>query len=166
MRGMECKTAYPDFFLPFESDIDMPIKAVWKDELAELMSEYRRITDYLDGIAEPWMRRMFEQRYIERMSFSEIGTAQGVNGGVVRQEIYGYLRTHPEGFTCTRDLAERWNVGVDAINHWCRLGLIPGAVKRKGDHSNGHQIWMIPADAQYPPNRRRCNYQKPRPRKK
>ena len=40
------------------------------------------------------------------------------------------------------------------------LGLLPGAVKRKGYRSNGHRVWMIPSDAQYPPSLRRCKYRK------
>lgn len=166
IRHLEASDACPDFFLPFEKPVEVPAREVWESELPELLGEYQRITAYIDAIAEPWMRRMFEQRYVERKPFSEIGIEQGLDGGTVKQEIYGYVKTHPEGYVCSRDLAEKWNVGIDAINHWCRLGLLPGAIKRKGHNSNGLQRWIIPADAQYPLNRRRCTHKVSRPRKK
>lgn len=157
---LEMPNTYPDFFLPFDEPVVVPARTVWESELPELMGEYRRIHAYIDTIPEPWMRRMFEQRYIERKSFAEIGVEHGLDSGVVKQELYGYVHTHPEGYTCSRDLSQKWGVGMDAINHWCRLGLLPGAVKRKGYGSNGHRVWMIPSDAQYPPSLRRCKYQK------
>ena len=162
IHHLEASSAYPDFFLPLEEPVENPARAVWESELPDLMTEHRRIGDYIASIVEPWMRRMFEQRYIERMTFSEIGLTQGLDGGTVKQEMYGYVKTHPEGYTCSRDLSLKWDVGIDAINHWCRLGLLPGAVKRKGHGSNGHQIWMIPANVQYPWSLRRRNYKKPR----
>lgn len=52
------------------------------------------------------------------------------------------------GFISTEEAAERWHLAVRAVQNYCKDGRIPGAVKYR-------RSWMVPDDAQRPPDRRR-----------
>ena len=87
-------------------------------------------------------------------SFQEIGVEYGIMGGTLKQEVYSFLRRNPEGYVSCRDLAEEWGVNINTVNHWCRIGAFPGAKKRRGSGSDGHQLWIIPAGASRPESNR------------
>lgn len=151
MRKLERGNPFPDFFLPFVgAEPEPPVMRIWRDELERLMPEYRRLTAYISAIPDPWTRSVFERRFILRQSFRDIGTESGILGQTLKAEVYSYLQRNPEGYVSCRDLAQAWGVGIDAVNHYCRMGRFPGAKKRKGAGSDGRLIWIIPADVQCP----------------
>lgn len=55
------------------------------------------------------------------------------------------------------EAAEKWNISVRRAQDLCRMGKIPGA-RRFGTN------WMIPADAERPPDGRKKNNIVPPPR--
>ncbi len=52
-----------------------------------------------------------------------------------------------DSYFTARELAERWNISVRMISHYCSAGLLEGAVK-KG------RIWFIPKQVQRPVDHR------------
>lgn len=93
MRRLEAENTLPDFFLPFDEAGETPIIPVLRAELEDLMAEYRRRMAYIDAIADPMMKRIFELRFIVRKSFREIGIQYGIAGALVKHSIYSYLAT-------------------------------------------------------------------------
>lgn len=149
MRRLEAENTLPDFFLPFDDAGETPIIPMLRAELEDLMAEYRRRMAYIDAVADPVMKHIFELRFIERKPYREIGIQYGIAGASVKQNIYSYLARYPAGFLSCRDFADRWDLNINTINAWCRRGLFPGAWKRPGLRSKGKRgLWMIPADAQ------------------
>ena len=146
MQKLEAISMLPSFFLPFDADQTPkdPLATVLQCELDELMSKYRQVVSYIDGISDPWMKDVFVARFIGRKSFREIGTKYSFASGTLKQEVYAYIRLNPEGYISCKDLAERWNLNINTINNYCRNGLLSGAKKR------GRQRWIIPADVKRP----------------
>jgi len=148
MRIVEQKAAPPKWFLV---DDDLPLsefadlKRLCRGELESLMAEYRRRASYIERIMDPWMQRILTLRFIERKSFRELGTQEGITSGTIKQEVYSYLRLHPEGYISSRELADQWKVNVNTINAYCRRGQLPGA-KKWGQK----RLWLIPDDAERP----------------
>ena len=150
LNHLEMKKAYPDFFLPFQNEEGSPVRDVYRRELDNLISEHKRRMNYIESIADPWMKSVFEQRFIYRRTLREIGAEYGTTSGTLKQCIYSYLRRYPEGYVSCRDLAESWGLNINTINNYCRKGLLPGAKKRRGSGSNGSRLWIIPADVKRP----------------
>ncbi len=140
LRHLESNSMVPDWFIPGDVEAD-PLRDVMQAELTELMTEYRRLLAYIDGITDARMRRIFEQRFIEQKPLREIGQEYGLVSGTVKQQIYSYLRLNPEGYYSCKELAALWGLNINTVNSWCRKGLLPGAQKR------GKQRWMIPRNA-------------------
>jgi len=51
-------------------------------------------------------------------------------------------------YLTAKEVGEKWGITPRMVNYHCTSGRIPGAVK-KGD------LWLIPADAEKPVDRRR-----------
>jgi len=147
MRKMETSDMLPAFFLPFEDGTvpDDPLAGIFRQELGELMSEYRRLTAYIEGISDSWMRSVFEWRFVERRTFREIGVKCSMDAETLKKTVYSYIHRNPEGYVTCRDLADRWGVNVNTVNAYCRRGCIPGAVKG----ATG-KLWLIPEETQQP----------------
>lgn len=154
MRQIETENTLPGFFLQVDEEKTAPIMAVLQAELKPLVDEYRRRMKYIEGITDPWMQHIFEQRFLARKTFREIGTECGITSGTLKQEVYSYLQLNPEGYVSCRDLADAWNCNINTVNSYCRKGLIPGAKKRRGSGSHGYQRWIIPAEAQRPQSKK------------
>ena len=120
-------------------------RQVCKAELLELMGEYRRMTAYIEQIPDSWTRELFQQRFLQRKSFRELGMLRGMPSGTVKHEIYSYIARHPEGYMSSRELADKWELNVNTVNAYCRRGLLAGAFKTQRGH-----LWMIPRDAELP----------------
>ncbi len=146
LQYLEADTTVPAWFIPMEADTD-PIREVLQGELPALMAEYRRLMGYIDGMTDPQMKRIFELRFIEQRSMREIGQEYGITSGTLKQQIYSYLRLNPEGYYSCKELAAIWDLNINTVNNWCRLGLLPGAKKR------GKQRWIIPHGAVRPQRR-------------
>lgn len=153
LKYLESDNMDPEWFMQkdVKSTAQDPMKEVLQQELPELMSEYRRLTAYIDGITDLHMKRIFEMRFIEQRPMREIGVLYGLSGETLKQQIYSYIRLNPEGYYSCKELAELWNLNINTVNNWCRKGLLPGAAKR------GRQRWIIPRDTVRPPNRRHRN---------
>ncbi len=145
----------PAFFHDAPDKTMPPVLEVFQGEAESLMQEYRRRIDYIDSIPDAWMRDIFVQRFVERKPFREISVPLGIPSGTLKQEVYAYVKTHPEGYVSTRDLANAWGLNINTVNAWCRLGLLPGAKKRRGLTSGGNQRWIIPAGVRRPERRRK-----------
>lgn len=124
------------------------MREVLQQELPGLMAEYRRLTAYINGITDPYMKRIFEMRFIEQKPLREIGVLYGLSSGTLKQQIYSYVRLNPEGYYSCKELAELWDLNINTVNNWCRKGLLPGSKKR------GRQRWIIPRDVVRPQDRR------------
>lgn len=150
LRYLESDSIDPKWFIPQEakSMVPDPLKVVFQRELPELMAEYRRLTEYINGITDSYMKRIFEMRFIEQKTLREIGVLYGLSSGTLKQQIYSYVRLNPQGYYSCKELAELWDLSIDTINNWCRKGLLPGAKKR------GKQRWIIPRNAVRPQDRR------------
>lgn len=129
---------------------DSMFRQVCQAELSELMKEYQRMTAYIEQISDSWTRELFQQRFLQRKSFRELGILRGMPSGTVKHEIYSYVARHPEGYISSRELADRWDIHVNTVNAYCRRGLLAGAFKTQRGH-----LWMIPRDAGRPVSVRR-----------
>ena len=94
-------------------------RQVCKAELLELMGEYRRMTAYIEQIPDSWTRELFQQRFLQRKSFRELGMLRGMPSGTVKHEIYSYIARHPEGYMSSRELADKWELNVNTVNAAC-----------------------------------------------
>lgn len=150
LRYLESDSMDPEWFIPQgqKSTTSDPMRIVLQRELPELMAEYRRLTAYINGITDPYMKRVFEMRFIEQKPLREIGVLYGLSSGTLKQQIYSYVRLNPEGYYSCKELAELWDLNINTVNNWCRKGLMPGAKKR------GRQRWIIPRDVVRPQDRR------------
>lgn len=147
MRKLETPDMLPIFFLPFEDGgtLEDPLVGIFRQELGDLMSEYQRLTAYIEGISDPWMRSVFEWRFVERRTFREIGVKCSMGADLLKKTVQSYIHRNPEGYVTCRDLADRWGVNVNTVNAYCRRGLFSGAVKG----ATG-KLWLIPEGAQQP----------------
>lgn len=151
LRYLESDSMDPGWFIPNEMGRSSPdpMKEVLRRELPGLMAEYRRLMAYINGISDPWMKRIFEIRFLEQKTMVEIGLQYGLTGNTVKKKIYDYVRFNPEGFCSCAELAARLGLNYETVRKWCVKGRIPGAVKQ------GRRKWYIPLDAELPKSRRR-----------
>lgn len=150
LRYLESDSMDPEWFIHqgAKNTEPDPMREVLQQELPGLMAEYRRLTAYINGITDPYMKRIFEMRFIEQKPLREIGVLYGLSSGTLKQQIYSYVRLNPEGYYSCKELAELWDLNINTVNNWCRKGLLPGAKKR------GRQRWIIPRDVVRPQDRR------------
>lgn len=153
LRHLESDSMDPGWFISREtkSTAPNPIREVLQQELPGLMAEYRRLTAYIDGITDSYMKRIFEMRFIDQKPLREIGVLYGLSSGTLKQQIYSYVRLNPEGYYSCKELAELWGLNINTVNNWCRKGLLPGAKKR------GRQRWIIPRNVDHPHHSRHKN---------
>lgn len=153
LRYLESDSMDPEWFVLQAAKCTEPdpLKEVLQRELPALMAEYRRLTEYINGITDSFMKRIFQMRFIEQKPLREIGVLYGLSSGTLKQQIYSYVRLNPEGYYSCKELSEMWGLNINTINSWCRKGLLPGAKKR------GRQRWIIPRNAVRPRDRRHRN---------
>lgn len=125
--------------------VDAEFRMLCKTELSDLMEEYQRLAAYVEGISDSWTREIFYQRFVQRKSFRELSIYTGLPSGTIKQEIYSYIRHHPEGYISSKELAEKWGLNINTINAYCRKGLLPGSFKE-----DRRQRWLIPENSSRP----------------
>ena len=129
---LERKSPFPDFFLPFAEDTEVPATAVWKEELTPLVNLNLRLIAYIESIPDPWERRVFQTRFIDGKTARETARELGETTQNIFNVVRSCLRRHPEGYVSCRELADSWGAHVNTIREYCTQGKFPGAMKRRG----------------------------------
>ena len=67
-----------------------------KRDIEKLRPERLRLRKYIDSIADPYTRRIFELRFIHLLSWSDIAAEMGgkVKGDGIRAKCYRYIDRH------------------------------------------------------------------------
>lgn len=147
MRILESNSETPSRFFCGHTTIpvDAEFRILCETELSELMEKYQRMTAYIEGMSDSWTKEIFYQRFIERKSFRELSSYTGLPSGTIKQEIYSYIRHHPEGYVTSKELAKKWRLNINTINAYCRKGFLLGSFKE-----NHRQRWLIPENSSRP----------------